>query len=132
MADIKEAEITTTTTAVTLPTTDETVIVTSPRVSLPFHTCRVVIIAWAQLTTGTATSAVTPRIRRGGTTAGTLVGAATSETIKVAAGGTEPLFIIVSEERAGEEAVDYSFTLQQANATGDGSSLQATILVLIL
>ena len=132
MSDIKEAEITHQVANITLTTTTETVIVTSPKVTLPFHTCRTIILAWGQLTTGTGTTAVTPRIRRGTGTGDPLVGEANAEQIKVAAGNTEPFFICVSEFLEGRESVQYSFTLAQAGATADGSCLQASILVLIL
>ena len=220
MADIKEAEITHQIADVTLTTTSETVILSSPRLTVPFHTCRALVVAWGQLTLGTGTRACTPRIRRGTTTAGALVGEANLETAKtplrevfrgtvsvdppsIATGATanvavtvaglttahlvmvqcqsdlehglipiaaypsaadtltirltnysaaaidgvartwqyvaylpsassEPFFIIVNEERAGEEAVQYCLTLQQTGATADGSCLQSAILVLIL
>ena len=132
MADILEAELTTSGSDVTLVTTAETEGINSPEVVAPRQTVRVLILAWGQLTTGTGTTAVTPRIRRGTGTAGTLVGEANAETAKAAAGSTEPFFLLASEARADVDRVQYTLTLQQTAATGNGTLLQAAILVLIL
>lgn len=118
------------TTDVTLTTTSETVIVSSTPVTSVRDDTEVVVLAWAQLTTGAATTTVTPRIRRGTTTAGTLIGEANAETIKVAAGGTEPFIALVTEQIAGSGTFQYSLTLAQASATGNGSAIQGGIVVL--
>lgn len=57
----------TTTTDVTLVTTAETAIVASASVPASSQTVHVCIVAYAQLTTGTNTTGVTARIRRGST-----------------------------------------------------------------
>ena len=132
MPDIREAQINFATTDVTLTTTGEAVVVSSGAIVTPFQTHRIVILAWGQLTTGAGTTAVTPRIRRGTATTGTLVGEANAEQVKAAAGSTEPFIILVSEDRADQESVEYSLTLQQTAATGNGTVLQAGILVLVL
>jgi len=128
--EIYGAKSVTSATNVTLTTTTETVIVTSDPIHLTYPSQRFIIIAYVQLTTGAGTTTVTPRIRRTALVGGALVGEANAETIKVTAGGTEPFFIMVSEERTGVESVVYSLTLAQASATGDGTALQATILVI--
>jgi hypothetical protein len=74
---------------------------------------------------------VTPRIRRGTTTSGTLVGEANAEQVKAAAGSTEPFFITVCEDRSDVATVDYNLTLQQTAASANGSALQGTILVFV-
>ena len=113
---------------VALTTTSETVIISSNPVPIEYTNANVLILAWAQLTTGTNTTTVTARIRRGTTTSGTLVGEANAETIKVSAGGTEPFYIMAVDNRANENQVQYSLTLQQAGADGNGSALQAGIV----
>lgn len=122
---------TTFTTDVVVTTTTETSVVASPSVTAPRDADDVCIFAWAQLTTGTMTTTVTPRIRQGTTTSGTLVGEANAETIKVAAAGTEPFFAMVCETRSNVAAVQYNFTLQQAAANANGAALQGGILVLV-
>jgi hypothetical protein len=119
------------TTNVTLTTTSETSLVASGPASAPRDTVNVCVYAWAQLTTGTATTTVTPRIRRGTTTSGTLVGEANAVTIGAAAGSTEQFMAMVCEDRTTVDSVDYNFTLTQASATGNGTALQGGILVLV-
>jgi hypothetical protein len=131
MPDVKEIGFNTRTTNVTLTTTSETVIISSGRVPVPAQTTTVLIMAWGQLTTGAGTTTVTPRIRRGTATTGDLVGEATAEEVKAAAGSNEPFFIMTSEERSDIESVEYSLTLQQAGATGNGTALQAGIIVMV-
>jgi len=132
MADIKEVAFNHSVADVTIPTTTETVVISSGPVSLPFHTCHVIILAWCQLTSGAGTTDIVPRVRRGNTTAGALVGEANAEVVKTAAGSREPFMIMVHEERAGEEAVEYCLTIQQAAATANGTVNQAAIIVLVL
>lgn len=116
---------------VTLTTTSETVILSSGPAIAPRQGVSVCVFAWAQLTTGTNTTAVTPRIRRGTTTGGTLVGEANAEQVKAAAGSTEQFFILECEDRADVATVDYSLTLQQTGASADGSALHGSILVFV-
>lgn len=131
-SEIREAVYTHFTANVTLVTTAETVVVSSGPVTTTFETHRVIILAWAQLTTGTNTTAVTPRIRRGTTTSGTLVSEANAITIGAAAGSNEQFYAAVIEDRQGQAAVEYSLTLEQAGASANGTALQGGILVLLL
>jgi len=132
MPEVYEVGYNHSTTDVTVTTTTETVAISSPEIKVPFQTARLLVMAWAQVTTGTGATALTARIRRGTTTSGALVGEANAETLKAAAGGTEPVFIIVQEDQAGVDSVQYSLTVQQTGATGDGTVLQAAILVLVM
>lgn len=129
---VKDLGATTFAADVSLVTTAETVVVSSDLLLTPFNTSRVVVIAWAQLTTGASTTAVTPRIRRGTTTSGTLVSEANAVTIGAAAGSTEQFFAVAFEERGGTDRVQYSLTLQQTAASANGSALQGGIVVLVL
>lgn len=122
---------TTFTTDVVVTTTTETTVVASPPVTAPRDSDDVCVIAWAQLTTGTMTTAVTPRIRQGAAATGTLVGEANAETIKVAAAGTEPFYAMVCETRNNVATVQYNFTLQQTAANANGAALQGGIIVLV-
>ena len=118
-------------TDVTLTTTTETSIVASGPATAPRETSTVCILAWGQLTTGTATTTVTPRIRRGTTTGGALLGDAVAITVGAAAGSTEQYWLAQCEDRTGVASVDYNFTLQQASASADGSALQGGIIVFV-
>lgn len=132
MADIREvaADFVTADTAVV--TTTETVAVTSPEIAVPSQTVFAVVFGYATLTTGAATTAVTPRIRRGAAITDTAVGDAIAEEIKAAAGSDEPFFRLVAEPLSGVNKVRYSLTLEQTGASTNGSILQAGILVALL
>ncbi len=130
MANIREAEAASSGTNVTLVTTAETVIITAPRLTLPAQSVQLYILAWAQLTTGAATTTVTPRIRRGTAITDPLISEANAENVKAVAGSTEPFLIAVVDNVSDLVTVEYSLTLQQAAATGNGTALQASILIL--
>jgi hypothetical protein len=114
------------TTDTALVTTAETVVATLDSVTTP-RAVNVTLRAWAQLTTGTATTAVTPRIRRGTTAAGTLINEGNPVTLGAAAGGTEDFEIDAVDLNADISGASYVLTLQQTAATGNGSCLQAQI-----
>ena len=132
MPDIEELQQNTVTANVTVTTTSETVAVSSGGVKMPRPTARVLIIAWCLMTSGAGTTSITARVRRGTATSGTLVGEANLQSLAVAAGGNESVFKMVSEARADEESVEYSLTVEQAAATGNGTVLEAAIAVLVL
>lgn len=132
MAELREVGFSIVTADTALVTTAETVVATSDVIQVPTATALVVVHAWAQLTTGAATTTVTPRIRRGTDTAGTLIGEANAVTIGAVAGSTEQFQAMASEQISGIGPLQYVFTLAQAAATGNGSALQAGIIVLLL
>lgn len=110
----------------TIVTTAETVLATVSGVSTPRKTT-VNVKAWAQVTTGTNTTALTPRIRRGVDATGTLVGEGNPVTIGAAAGGTEDLEIRVSDPGVDLANASYVLTVVQTGATANGTALQAGI-----
>lgn len=116
------------TTDVTLTTTTETVVATISGVNTPRRTT-VTIKGWAQLTSGTGTTAVTPRIRRGTTISGTLVDEANAITIGAAAGTTEEYEITAQDENIDLAGGSYVLTLQQTGASGNGTAVQASLEV---
>lgn len=118
-------------TDVTIVTTTEKDLINSGPVTAARQTVNVCVIAWAQVTTGTNTTALTPRIRRGTGIAGTAVGEANAEQVKAAAGSTEPMFILVCEDRSDVATVDYSLTVTQTAASANGSALAGGILVFV-
>lgn len=110
-------------TDVPLVTTAETVVATLSGIntSKPGQTVR--LRAFAQLTTGTNTTAVTARIRRDSVT-GTVVNEANAVTVGAAAGSTEQFDVSCDDSFAGEVAGQvYVFTLQQTAASANGSAL---------
>jgi hypothetical protein len=131
VADVQEAAFNASAAAVTLTTTSEAVVISAPRVAVVRQSMSALAIAIAQLTTGTATTTVTPRIRRGTLVTDPLVGEANAITIGAAAGGNEQFIAFGVDELSEAAGVEYSLTLQQASATGNGTVLAAMILVLL-
>jgi hypothetical protein len=130
--DIREIGAATTTTNVTVTTTTETVAIASGAVLTPGPTSRVIVFAWVQLTTGAATTTVTPRIQRTAAVTGAVVGDAIALEIMATAGDNETYTMLVSEERSNTSTVEYNLSVQQADATGNGTVLQAGIIVFVL
>lgn len=114
------------TTDTPLVTTAETVVATLSGVTTG-RAKNVSLSAWAQLTTGTATTAVTPRIRRGTDATGTLIGEGNPVTVGAAAGSTETFEVATIDDGVDLAGASYVLTLQQTAATGNGSCLQAYI-----
>lgn len=112
---------------ITLTTTSETELVQVDSVDVPNPGGQVRLRGWCQLTTGTGTTTVTLRIRRGTDTSGTLVDEANAVTIGAAAGSTEQFDIMVDEAPGELAGASYVLTAQQAAATGNGSAVQASL-----
>jgi hypothetical protein len=127
MAKVLEKEAAISSSNIAVVTTAETVAATSPVMNTPRDVGRAVIKAWVILTTGAATTAVTCRIRRGDTATGGQVGEANAETIKAAAGSSEPFYKVGVEDRSGVASIQYSLTVEQTGATGNGTVLQSGI-----
>ncbi len=132
MADIQEVSHNFSTTDVTITTTTERIIIAAPAIAVTRQTVFAMILGWGQLLIGTDCTHVIPRIRRGTLITDTLIGLGTAEEIKTAVGDREPFFIMVGEELSATAAVEYLFSLQQSNATGNATASQAAILVLLM
>jgi hypothetical protein len=114
-------------TDVPLVTTTETVVATLANLSTPNAGAKVILTGKAQVTTGTATTGLTPRIRRGVDITGTVVNEANVEQVEAVAGSTEGVDTMC-EDTPGEVAgQSYVLTVQQAAATANGASLSADL-----
>jgi hypothetical protein len=114
-------------TDVNVPTTAETVVATIVVPSTPNSSSVVTVEASCQLTVGTATTSITPRLRRGSTVAGALIGEADPLGVSGAAGSTEDVALSVDDTPGEVVNQSYVLTVQQAAATGAGTSVQAEI-----
>lgn len=110
----------------TLTTTDEIIVATLTGVSTGRAT-DVKLSGWVQLTTGTGTTGVQLRVRRGSTTGGTLIDEVNTVTAYAAAGSTEERSINVVDEALDAAGVTYVLTVSQIGATANGTALQATL-----
>lgn len=112
-----------------LVTTAETVVATVTGVSTSQAGQSVDIEGWANITLGTATTAVTLRVRRDSLT-GTLVGEANPEQDFTAAGSSERHDVFFQDANAGEfMGRTYVLTVQQTAATGNGNVIDAGLAV---
>lgn len=124
--NLGNAYVDTTLVAGTVPATNaETVaLILAGGVSVPAGSV-VILEAFAALTTGAGTTAVTARLRRGATTGGTLVGQAAS--VQVGAALPTSLGLQVGDTPGEVAGQSYCLTLQQTGGTGNGSALFASI-----
>lgn len=126
-ADMAEVETNYSASDVTLVTTAETSVISCPAVSVPFQTARVIVKGWGIVTTGTDTTTLTVRVRRGTTATGTNLSAADATTIYSAAGSTQMVEVYVVDTVANANKVQYNWTIEQAGASANGTVLQAWI-----
>lgn len=119
-------------TDVVITTTAETVVATSEACRMPGRPVKLIVRVYGVVTTGTGSATYQVRVRRDSLT-GTVLGDAIAQTVLVAAGGTEPFEITVTDERAGNlNSVTYVATLEIASASGNSTVGQAYIEVMIL
>jgi hypothetical protein len=117
---------------VTLTTTTETVVATVSNVGTPRAGCKVILRGWTQITTGTNTTALTVRVRRGTTITDPLVGEANPEQVEAAAGSTEAIDFAFEESPGELASASYVLTVQQTAASADGTALQSELTVEVL
>ena len=119
-----------TTTDVTITTTTERIALSTGLLRIHRNSAIVMIAAWGQLLLGTATTTVTPRIRRGTAITSTLVSGEDAIAIQSAVATNAQYQIICFEQLTSEQVVNYSFSLAQASATADGTIVQAGIFAI--
>ena len=117
---------------VTITTTTEKVIITSPLAHVNRNSAIVMVNAYCSLTIGATVTGITQKIRRGTTITDTLVNEANITQIQTAAGSNEHYSIQFFEQLTAEQVVQYSYCLLQTAATGDGTVLEAAIAVLVI
>ena len=109
-----------------LVTTAETVVATLSGVTLPRAGMFVNLHGQATITTGTATTGVTLRVRRDSLT-GPLVSESEPDVIAAAVGSNEPFTIAVQDTPGELQGATYVLTAQAVAATGNGSCTHANL-----
>lgn len=110
-----------------LVTTAETVVATLTGVSMQRAGQTIDLYGHVSVTTGTATTSLVLRVRRGGVT-GTLIGELETDTLAAAVGSTEDHDIHETETPTGELAgATYVLTVVQTAATANGSCVHASL-----
>lgn len=112
--------------AVTLVTTAETLVVYSGRCEIQYQTVRALISGWVNVLIGTTATAIVLRLRRGNGITGALIA---TMTINVTAGNTVECEVRFNEQLLNQEFQDYSLTAQQTAATANGTVNLAEIAV---
>lgn len=112
---------------IAVTTTAETVLATVNVGSTNGAQVQVTLEGLVVLTTGTATTGVTVRLRRGTDATGTVVATTGVETAIGAAGSTDPYPIQAVDTPGDVGGQSYALTVQQAAATGNGSVTFASL-----
>jgi hypothetical protein len=131
MPNVEEKAVTAGLTNVTVTTTSETQIGTA-RVTVPLATARILAKAWYVLTTGTATTTITTRIRRGIGLTGAVLNDAVAEAVKAAAGSSESCLAGAIVDVQDQDFVEVTLSTQQAAATGNGTVTEFVLEVEVL
>jgi len=129
MADLPRAGASTNISAQTITAAAETIVVTSPAIAAPFGSMFVAVFGFLQMSTGAGVTGVTARIRRGAAVTGLAVGGANS--VAAAASTAIATDLLVLDTLTAPDAAQYSLTIQQGGAPGNGTVNQATILILL-
>jgi hypothetical protein len=122
MQDPRQGTATGNATSVTLVTTAETVIITTPLIAVPADAGNVVVIAHVIPNGGGGVTGYTLRLRRGATLADTQA-FGFGPILTPGAGQPNTLTFVFSEVITAFSAVQYSLTLAQAGAVANGSTL---------
>lgn len=130
MSDVREVAIGRATTNVAVVTTTEKTVVTTEKISPDRPGRSVLLLAFFTHTTGAATDGLTAKIYRGADENGTAV----SEASEVAVGASAiVLGHVTALDVLGDVGeVQYALALTQASATGNGSTLDATLVAIVL
>ncbi len=130
MSSILQAGFGFSTAATSLVTTAETALVTSGLVVATTNVEHVVVIAHFAMTTGVGTTGYTARLRRGSGVGGAILGNPQLEA--ASASQIRTVMEMVEEDQILLGEIQYTITVQQAAATGNGTVNEATILVVML
>ena len=110
----------------------ETVVMTSARVPVRVATCLVHIRAWGQWTLGGGANGYRGRIYRGTAAVGSVVGEVNPVVVNSAEGSTETGMVEAVASRRDVAGVEYSLSIEQVSACGNGSFLQGAMEVEVL
>jgi hypothetical protein len=117
------------TTDVSVVTTNETAAVTSPPVTPSTDGGEITITGVVNITTGTGTTAVTVRVRRGNGVSGALVGETMPHTLAAAA--SADIAFQVTDTPGAVAGQQYTATVVQTAASGNGTVNNASISVTV-
>lgn len=120
-------DVQTPTVPLAVATTAETLVVVGNALSLQATNGKAVVEGFLTLTVGAGTTAVTLRLYRGTTTAGTLIGSAIAQAGNFAAGSPAGFNVAAVDVLSNVGGAQYCMSLQQTGASGNGSVTSAII-----
>lgn len=115
---------------VALVTNTETVVATLSGINLPNGNGRIQLTGVAVVTSGTTTTAVVVRIRRG-TLTGTLVSDGTGQTVVTAAGDSNAYPVTGNDSQDAGMGYSYVLTVQNTGGGTGGTTVYATLSALV-
>jgi hypothetical protein len=115
-----------------LVTTAETLVALGAALTVETTTCKCAVRGFATLTVGTSTTAVTARLYRGTTSAGTLIGSAIAQAGNFVAGSPAQFMVEATDPLTNAGVAQYCMTLQQTAASANGSCTTAIITTEVL
>ena len=113
--------------ALSVPATTETLVLTGFAVTLPSDHAKALVRGWLDITLGTATTAVTVAIYRGGTISGTVVGTRSPDITAVAPGGSLRVQVEFIDAVFNIGGAQYTMSVKQTGATGAGNVTAALL-----
>jgi hypothetical protein len=115
---------------VTLVTTSEAVAISTPLIISPRGISNFLVFGWAIIQTGANATSYTVKIRRGLTVAGSIINQGNQEADGLAAAKTSEAFCMGLDQQLNESRVQYSLTVVQQGATGNGAVKESAIVVI--
>jgi len=114
-----------------LPATNaETIICTTPPLTIPLDFAQIIIFWFAQITTGTSTTSLQMRVRRGATLAGAIIGTGWTLTIGAALNALpNGCYIDTPGAVAGQQ---YTLTCSQQGVTVAGTLIDQCLIAFAL
>ncbi len=108
-------------------TTAETVAAVGPQLTVEYNTGKAAVKGFLTLTIGTNTTAVTVRLYRGTTAAGTLISPAIAQAGNFTAGSPAQFVVQATDVLTNVGTAQYCMTVQQTGASANGSITTAVI-----
>lgn len=112
---------------VALVTTAETVVVLGAKLPIEYTTCKCLVKSWCTMTPGTNTTAITLKLYRGTTAAGTQIGSSIALAGNFTVGSPCNFDFEATDLLANAGEAQYCMTVTQTGASANGSVTQAVL-----
>lgn len=116
---------------VSVVTTAETIIATLPPINISLDFAQILLFWWFTFTSGTATTGVSVKLRRGATVAGAVINVITAAST-VTAGNQIQLSGCYADVPGAIANQQYVLTIAQTAATGNGSAQDPVLMAIML